>query len=180
MITGSLYSPSIRWEEYLCPKFKPYLNDQHKWKSCGSATLSLITRQKAHLIEKKLPKSQRHWSTLAFKRYLLSQGYTTIEVTKRNITNTYWKHYPLQPNHIVVMNIQLNTLEASWYVLYQNTLYHNMDEEEDFDSLFFLNKPPQNVIVVYHPKWKGKHAFKKDVFETTLICPANHTIKYQS
>mgnify|MGYP001615428051 CR=1 FL=1 len=156
MIFGSLHSKKIDWSKYESPNFTPNLINYHRWKTCGSATLSLLTHRKAHFIDKDRPTTQRHWSSPAFKKYLLNHGYTTIEVTKLSVTNCNWLNYPLTENHVIALNLRINQSEASWYVLFQNNLYHNMYQEAEFNPLFFLNKPPQNVILVHHPKWRIK------------------------
>ena len=157
MLKGSLNSPYIWWKQYEAPKFQPYLSNDNKWKTCGSATLSLVTGKSPSKIDKDLPKTQKHWSTLAFKKYLVKKGYTVIEVTKRNITNTNAYAFPLTSNHIIALNLEMDSDPndgASWFLLHDNILYHNTEPEYNFNALYFLNKPPQNVLVIWHRKWQ--------------------------
>ena len=154
MIRGSHNTKYIKWEDYYSPNFKPNLDDDYDWGTCGSPILSMITGLKPKTVEKYKPKTQRHWTTRAVKNYLINKGYTVIEVTRINVTNTHWIDYPLTSEHVIILNLEMDSCEASWFLLYDNTLYHNKYEETEFNCLFFLNKPPQNVLVVHHPKWE--------------------------
>jgi len=154
MIRGSLNSKNIKWDNYLSPKFVPFIKDDYKWSTCGTPTLSLITGISCRTVEKYKPIKRKHWSNVSFKRFLINRNYTIIEVTKRNITKVnYWEFYPLKPDHLIILNLEMDEKEASWFLLHKNNLYHNKFREDNFNSLFFLNKPPQNVFLVYHKKW---------------------------
>ncbi len=152
MINGSI--KKIRWDSYSSPylKIKSRTNN-HDWNTCGSATLSLITGLAPGFIEKSLPKTVKHWSTLTMNKYLNSLGFTTITVSKNSIVNTEWTNYPLTPKHCLLLNVRCDLKENSWYVLHDNVLWHNLYRDENFNPMFFLNKPTQDVTLVWHPAW---------------------------
>ncbi len=150
MITGRL--ERIDFKKYESPYFDPYLKNDYNWKTCGSSCISTICGIKAGTIEKYLPKNQKDWSNRALVNFLLNKNYTVIQITRRNITNTYWENEPLTPNHVLICNLELDRFEASWLVSHNLRIWHNF-VEEDFTPLTFVRKPIQNIFLVWHKKW---------------------------
>ncbi len=152
MVDGTI--KKIEWDEYAAPNLNitvPLM--RWGWKSCGTASLALVTKKKPRLIEKHCPNVEVGWHTRTLARYLVNQGYTVVTVTKNSVTNVDWSRYPLTPDHCLMINGAVDTKENTWYVLHKNVLWHNLYVEESFNTLFFLNKPTQDVLLVWHPKW---------------------------
>ena len=152
MIDGT--SQHINWNQYVSPRFKIKHPKLKKYFSCGTATLGLLTGKNLPFIEKFLPKTKKHWSTRSLSDYLLNNGYTVIQVTKNNVTNVgYWEKQPLNKDHVILINAQLDSREASWFILHNNRLWHNDYEVDDFGPLYFINKPTQDVLLIWHKDW---------------------------
>lgn len=152
MIQGSSVE-SVHWGELRAPEFEVHEIKSSNWTTCGTATLGLLTGFEPSRIEKYCPRPRIGWSTRAVSNYLLKRGYTVVEVTRKNVTNVGWMACPLVSDHVILINAELNTEEASWFILHKDVLWHNDYVEHSFNPLFFLNKPTQNVLVVWHPKW---------------------------
>ena len=91
-------------------------------------------------------------------------GYTAIELSKNGILTPDHEHFPIKQNHCLMMNVRLDSLANSMLVFHKGVMWHNFHVEHDFNSLYFLNKPTQDVILVYHPKW-NKNKKKKYSWE---------------
>lgn len=154
MINGKV--KEIAWNKYTSPNFEVSKIKSNRWSSCGSPIISLITGVDPMYVERCCPNSKRGWSTRALTGYLTKKHYTVIQVTKNSVNNVYWQHYPLNPNHLLVINSSVDLKEASWFLLHKEQLWHNDYRQKFFNSLFFLNKPTQDVLLVWHPKWAPK------------------------
>jgi hypothetical protein len=116
----------------------------------------MLTGLDPQCIERHCPSIRKGWSTTAFRKFLVSIGYTVIPVTKNSVTNVscfFWQKLPLTKDHVIVMNSAVSASGASWFLLYNNQLWHNEYRETGFDAMFFLNKPTQDVLLVWHPTW---------------------------
>jgi len=143
----------IFWEQYLSPRFRVKTLRSHNWSSCGSATLALVTGIAPGIIQKAAPGRKGHWSTRAVKNFLRTHGYTVFDVTKSSVTNCDWPYNPLQSGHLLLINSEVDSREASWFLTHNGELWHNDYRDYDFTPLFFLNKPTQDVLLVHSPKW---------------------------
>lgn len=148
----------VEWNNFRSPNLKIELPaSRGDWRCCGSASLQLVTGKSASLIEKRFPHvKKRGWFTKPLARYLVELGYTVIEVTKNSVTSVDWSDYPLSSDHCLMINGMVDNQENTWWVLHKDVLYHNLYVERAFNSLFFLNKPTQDVLLVWHKKWAKK------------------------
>ncbi len=152
MIDGTI--KLVDWGRYASPKFTAQ-EVKGRWTTCGSPIIAAVTGHLASNIEKHCPNIRRGWSTKALTKYLTSNGYTVVQVTKNSVTNvSYWESQPLNPNHLLLINASVSTKAASWFLLHKNTLRHNDYIEESFNPLYFFNKPTQDVLLVWHQKWR--------------------------
>jgi len=141
-------------ESYECPLFAPYIYRSHDWNSCGSPIIAMVTGEHPATVERHKPTNQRHWSNTALVKYLRKKKINVEEVTVQGVTQTYWESYPLNDNHILVANLHLDSKEASWFLIHKGVIWHNQYEVQGPSKLlFFVNKPPQNVFLVWHEKW---------------------------
>lgn len=146
----------IDWRSYESPSL---MLDQKKtfyhipYKSCGSASLSLITGLSPGVIERSCPNPKIGWFTTRAVKFLKEKGYSVIELSKENILNAGWPAYPLNENHCLLMNVRVDSMENSMFVVHKGKVWHHYDPTT-LDGLFFLNKPTQDVLLVYHKKWK--------------------------
>ena len=151
MINGS-QNHRIDFKKFESPNFVPYLMDNRGWESCGSACLSTVCGIPAKKIEKHLPKNQRHWSNQALSNFLKKKGYKVAQVTKNAVRKTYFEDSPLNSNHVLICNNVVDRWDASYFLVFQNIVYHNFLVWPT-DLLFFVNKIPQNIFIVHHRKW---------------------------
>lgn len=150
----------VNWEDYCANNFQPFLPSCSKafswrplWKTCGTTILSLITGLNPGKIESCLPKGRSHWSDTSITDFLQKRNYKTIQLTRLLVTNTYWENYPIHRDHVLILNVLMDKEEASYFLLFDNVLYHNFSSVH-FNNYFFINKPLQSAILVWHKKWK--------------------------
>ena len=129
--------------------------------SCGTAILSLLTGNPAKSIDSWRRRNYRSTSDYSDRmviKYLKNHSFDTKEVTRRLVTSMSFYsegYYVLGDNHVLLCNCLTKQNEASWYILHQNILFHNVSIRE-CDNLFFVNRPPQSIYVVKHKEWKFK------------------------
>lgn len=139
--------PNLNLDEHETFHYSPYI-------SCGSASLSLLTRVKPEKVEKSCPNPRKGWFTSRVVKYLRDKGYTVIELSKEDLLKTNWTDFPINNNHCLMMNIRMDEKENSMFILHKGQLWHHYDSEPYFNNLFFINKPTQDVLLIFHKKWK--------------------------
>lgn len=148
----------IKFHKYESPYLKlkqPKNSYQYKnISNCGTAALSLLTGLTPNYVQSKCTYDPGDgWYGDDMVKFLRNRGYYVVEVTKKNVTNTDWKDYPLTPNHCLLIITTVEKEECSAIVVHKNKLWHNL-KTEDFTPLFFLNKPTVQVYIVSHNRWR--------------------------
>lgn len=157
----------IDWSQYSAPSLNliPRKNNNYEYISCGTASLSLITGLSTRFIEKHCKNPKVGWYTKRAIEFLRNRGFTAVELTKNRITClNYGYSFPITKNHCLMINAKMDKKENSMFLLHKDKIWHHF-EPESSNSLFFLNKPTQDVFVIWHPKW-NKEVSKKDRNET--------------
>ena len=159
MIDGTV--KHVDWNQYESPNFE--INLEHKYDShhcCASCALSMISGISPKRIDAWKTGDKSSWHTISIKKWLVQHGYTVITVTKNSVTNVgkgnSWLNCPLNNNHVILMNCMVNHKENSAVVCHAGQLWHNFEHDFEFNPLFFLNKPAQDVFVIFNKKWKNK------------------------
>ena len=160
MKNGSAKAGYIDFPKYRVPRFAPLSSNTYGWRTCGSASLSVLTGKKARDIEKSLPKNQVHWSDAAVCKYLRARGFYVRQITKQSLynhrkvvkrmTNAYWIN-PLE-DIVILANLAVDE-QASWFVVHNNTIWHNFDRE-NFSLASLLSYPSQSLFLVWKKNWK--------------------------
>lgn len=144
----------IDWEAWQMPGWRPRLTFAdllYGWRTCGSATLSLITGLSPVEIERRLPRSQRHWSTGAAAAFLRKNGWKTALLNPRSISDSlssfHWDDQTLNNNHLLLMNCMTSRFEASWFLFENGKVWHNFSVEST-GPLFLLRRPLQDAVLL--------------------------------
>ena len=154
---------NINWENFESPKFKPHkFHKNTDFESCGTTIFSLITGEHPSVVDYRYNiVGEIGWGTDEFAKRLRSRGYKVITVAKNNVTRVTdgitgctrcWNNRPLKTSHVLVINGAVMNHENSMFLLHKNKLWHHF-EQIPIDPMFFLNKPTQDVLLIYHPKW---------------------------
>ncbi len=180
LMVDSTRQTNVKWQELEAPRFVPHIQHRHDdYSNCGAAILSLITGESPKSIEKKYPKIKKGMPSATFAAMLRGRGYTVVTVAKNNVTKVSdlpawrcWKCRPINDNHVLVMNIHVTNKENSMFLLNQGILWHHFEPLE-YDPLFLLNKPTQDVMVVWHPNWSLRPAIElcPNSLERCLVTP---------
>jgi len=154
---------NIKWDKYIAPSLNLSVpNTNLDCASCGTAALSLITGISPKNVEKYCPDAWKGWYTSRVIKFLRMKGYKVIEVTKNSVTNTYWQMMPIGYQHCLIVTAHTNQDDASMFVLHKGNIWHNFHKNRD-NALLFINKPTQDVLLVWHKKWnKEKRKAKYD------------------
>jgi len=160
MLTGKYVS--IAWDELICyaipqlhansVKFGSYFYD-----TCGTSALSVLSGVSPKSVQKYRPKSNKYWSDSAVIGFLKKRRFIVQSVTKCGVTNLSrhgdaFERMPIGHLHVLLCNSLCCRNEASWFIVHGNVLFHNFESFE-LNPFFFVNKPPQSIWVVKHPKW---------------------------
>lgn len=125
--------------------------------TCGTAAISALTGLSPSVVDRKKPKSAEHWSDRAITSFLKKRGFSVLPVSKYGVTNIDpfgdWEFFPLNKNHVFLLNSLFCRREASWIITTQNQWIHNFHAEA-FTPFHLLNKPTQNVYLVSHKNWR--------------------------
>lgn len=147
----------IKWEQYESPKLdltKRKLFDDKEYVSCGSAALGLITGINPKTVEKSCPNPRSGWYTTRVIKYLRNKGYTVIELSKEDVLKNKWYQFSLNEKHCLLLNVRMDSEDNSMFVVHRGNMWHNYEKETDYNPLFFLNKPTQDVLLICHKKWR--------------------------
>lgn len=148
----------IYWNQFLSPKLDLSSHKKHsfiqKYISCGSAALGQLTNIPPEKVEKFIKNPKKGWHTGNAIKFLESKGYGVIELAKEDILKSDWFSRPLKSDHCLLINLRCDSSENTMIILHKNIMWHHYKEEIRFNNLFFLNKPTQDVLLVYHKKWK--------------------------
>lgn len=163
---------SIDFTKYLAPNFNPKLKNidgnrigccsgkEINWISCASASLELISGIPAYKIDNFVKNPEEGFYAADMIRFLKKHGFTAIELNSDLITRPHnkpnWRRYfPLQPAHVLLMNINLDLDDNSWVILHNYKILHHNHLQCDVreNPYFFLNKNIQDTILVHHKSW---------------------------
>jgi hypothetical protein len=144
----------IDFSKYLSFKFSP--NIAHKWNidNCGSNLVSMITGEHPETINRKYNNNREGWSTRSVIRYLKKREISCFPLNISTMIDTAPHHQNLKNTHVVIANIRISTRINSWFLIYRDKFWHNFNTcEFTYGPLFFLNKPPQDVILLWKEEW---------------------------
>lgn len=147
----------INWKEFEVPKLHLKNRKTFDWNSyisCGSAALSLITGISTKTIEKSCPNPSVGWYTSRVIKYLKEKGFTVIELSKKDVLNSYCLDFPINKNHCLLMNVRMDNSDNTMFVVHKGKLWHHYECEPYFNNLFFINKPTQDVLLIFKKDWK--------------------------
>jgi len=144
-------------EKYEAPKLDLEKRKRYsvmEYTSCGSAALSLITGIRPSTVERFCPNPRVGWYTSRAIKYLKEKGYTVLELSKEDVLKGHWSTFPLNQRHCLLMSVRMNNEENSMFVLHNGILWHNFESEPYYNGLFFLNKPTQDVLLIFKKSWR--------------------------
>ena len=174
MRENSKINKKIEWSQYSSPGL--YLEKRRRYKSssfisCGSSAIGIVTGIHPEIVEKSCKNPNTGWYTGNVIKFLRSKGYTVIELSKNGILKSGWMDFPIRENHCLMMNTRMDGKENSMFVLHKDRLWHNYEDETEswLNNLFFINKPTQDVLLIYHKKWKYGKRFSLR-FNITSCC----------
>ncbi len=147
----------VDWKGYESPKLNLKDRKAFGWDSyisCGSAALSLITGLSPTTVEKSCPHPKTGWYTSRVIKFLRAKGYTVIEISKKDVLNSYCLDFPINKNHCLLMNVRMDNKENTMFVTHKGKLWHHYECEPYFNNLFFINKPTQDVLLIFKKDWK--------------------------
>lgn len=117
---------------------------------CGATALALITGKNPLKIAEKVKISKsgkRSFSDRFMINFLRKNNFSVFEVNKANISNrNEWSHSILD-NNLVLVSLLTQKKEGSWFVLYNNFLFHNFQISKA-NYLDFLNFPIESMFVL--------------------------------
>ena len=143
------------WHRYTMPNWTPnlrYSDSTKEWKTCGSATLSLLTGRDPFVIEKSLDRTCKHWSTRAMRRYLEGAGWQTKPISGKFLIQRTeqegWNNETLTGEHVVLLNSWVSKNEASWFLHADGAIWHNT-YKEPAGPLFLLRRPVLDATLLW-------------------------------
>lgn len=147
----------INFDDYLSPsldllKAKRY--SVNHYACCASACISMITGANPIDIDSCWTKPFEGARTKEVIALLKAARFNVVELTKQSVLNTEWYNCPLQLDHCLLVNCCVNREENSMVIMHKGEIWHNFKRERN-PSLYFLNKPTQDVLLVHHKKWIG-------------------------
>ncbi len=159
--------------EFKAPGLDLQKNNKHTqedYKTCGSGALSLITGIHVKKVEKDCPNTKKGWFTTRAIKFLRDKGYTVVELSKHNVLNTLgcWN---ITQEHCLIINACVDKVDNSMFVIHKDRIWHNF-QESAIEPLFFINNPTQDVLLVFHKKWKRKRRRGRvlGIFDFTSAC----------
>jgi len=162
---GTPTKKSLNFNKYKAHNLNLFKNNKYTgkdFKTCGSGALSLVTGINVKTVEKGCPNIKTGWYTSRAIKFLRSHGYTVRELTKSTVLNQYglWN---ITEQHCLIVNSHVDKADNSMFVIHNGNIWHNFNCER-MDPLFFVNHPFQDVLIVYHKKWKKKPNKMADYF----------------
>ncbi len=164
MQEGKIPKKRMLWHRFESPKLNLEKNkyaacDRKDYKSCGTAILSLLTDISPKSVEKHCPNPKKGWYTSRIIKFLEEKGYTVVEISKNNVLSNCQYNPSLNRDHCLLINARVDDEENSLYLLHKDQVWHHFDVQANSDPLFFFNKPTQDVLLVYHPKWRASNYY---------------------
>lgn len=117
MLAGTYSKERIKFQEYLCNKFRPNERANWKYKTCGSAALSVLTGIDAVKIEKQLPANQKHWSRTGAYNFLRNRKFKVQPVTKCDVTRGFDLREYIKPQHVMLMQVDTLIFQVLFQIL---------------------------------------------------------------
>lgn len=145
------YSKKIDFTKFAVKRFAPFMfSALRAFCGCGPTALGLLTG-----IDPLDIKSRDHWSATAMCRFLRERGFEIERLTRCNVTNADSLTAPLGKEHVLLLCIKMIKGEASWAVVYNNLIYHNL-EVSPFKSYTLLNMPIMDAFIITHRFYRAK------------------------
>lgn len=140
----------LDFSNYLAPNINLFNRTTYEtYYSCGSAALSLITGIDVLKVEKGCLNPLRGWPTTTAVKWLRKKGYVVIELSKDGVLTHNHHEYLIHDNHVLLINARVEKKENSMFVVHKHYIWHNF-EYECLSPLFFINRPTQDVLLVWH------------------------------
>lgn len=123
---------------------------------CGANALALLTGINPLVIQS-VNKGKAHYSDQFMRKYLRKFGISSYKMTKCNLTGRTNKEANelmgyIGPNNVMLASQLIKRNEASWFLYWNGTSYHNFDlDRANFATL--LNFPIITSYVLYNAKW---------------------------
>lgn len=115
---------------------------------CGATALALITGSNPRDINVR----NAHYSDNFMVKFLRKNKFSVYEVNKANLSNKKTWSYSLQSNHLILFSSLILKKEASWFVLFNDILFHNF-EIRKMTYQDTINFPIDSMYVIYNKKW---------------------------
>jgi len=152
----------LNFDEYLAPLLN--LESARKggletYICCASACLSMLTNIHPLYIDIKCKNAFKGFRTFEVIKFLKEKGFTVIELSKQAVLNTEWFDTPIKSDHCLLVNCSSTNEENSMVVVHKGEVWHNFEKEKN-PGLYFINKPTQDVLLVFHKKWRAKKNWK--------------------
>lgn len=153
---SKLKKKRIDWIQYESPNLDlttRRLVHPIEYSGCACAALGIITGIHPRTIGKHFKRISQGISTSKTVAFLRKKGYTVVELTKQDVLKVYWEHFPINERHLLLINGSVDSESNSMFVLHGGRVWHNYEILNN-NALFFINKPTQDVLLVFHKKWK--------------------------
>lgn len=134
-----------------------YSKDLFSLYGCGSLAAAFICGDKPQDILK-ANRNRPHFSEKFMVNYLKKKKYKVVPLFKNVYKNKKFDQFVerIKPYHVILASIRLDERNASWVVINNSLIWHNMTAIK-LKELDTFNYPIIDCYVVFHKKWlKGK------------------------
>ncbi|MEK6881024.1 MAG: hypothetical protein AABY22_15505 [Nanoarchaeota archaeon] len=134
-----------------------YSKDIFSLYGCGSLATAFICGDNPSKILK-ANRNRSHFSEKFIVNYLKKKNYQVIPLLKNVYKNKKFETFTerVKDYHVILASIRLDERQASWIVINNGLIWHNM-EASKLKELDAFNFPIIDCYIVFHPKWtKGK------------------------
>ena len=85
-------------------------------------------------------------------KHLRSHGLTALSITQCDVSQGREFFFEISPNHVVLASNLVRRKESSWFVYFNNLVYHNF-ETRRIQALELLNKPLSSAYLIFNKRW---------------------------
>lgn len=142
----------IYWSEWKMSDFQLNFKHQfnHSHNTCGACCVSILTGEVPERVDTTL-KWRPDCTTEKMVRHLRKKKFDVLNITPQLITSNLarwqWLDDTITDDHVLIFNAETNSDEASWFIFYHGTIWHNFEKWTD-SPLFLLRNPPQDILLL--------------------------------
>lgn len=137
---------------------------------CGDAALALITGRRPSFFVKEREKRRlgSNYQPEAVVQVLTDLGYEVTEIT-RDLLFEVSNHVGelIGPAHVILIGAAVTRNVHSWFVMWNETLYHNFSTRSpELNPRTWINFPIAKQYLIFHPSWNDSegdiHKLRED------------------